>query len=1740
MNDIFKFRDYLIDVHQRFSQGFCLIRSKDIKQLVQEAYHNQARYWPEPLIQLSVNYEKGASLNQLINEGVLHSDCRQIFQIAGNPISLYRHQERAVLCASEQKNYVVTTGTGSGKSLTFFIPIVSAILNEKAASNSTVSRVRAIIIYPMNALANSQEKEIQKFLQNWSDCPIRVGRYTGQESTEEKRQLANNPPDILLTNYMMLEWMLTRRKLENDALLIDSCIDLRFLVLDELHTYRGRQGADVAMLVRRLRATTKSHQMLCIGTSATMSSSDNTLERAESVKRVSGLLFGISPDLIQVIEESLLRVTDSTVNKGDLPRLLRAYFNNPTLATTLAPAQLRRHPLAIWCELNLGVSVQPGQPMRRAIPKSLTNLVAVLRNDLESDGAPAVNISDDELKLSLKTFLISAHQTKDNGRSPFAFKLHQFISGPGRVMLTLEELGKRYITLEPQSFAPLNRPLFTAYFCRSCGHEYLPVYYDTANRKFSPRPIESITGLEDDDVDSVGFLTPAGDINERVFKGGGSTAGLPDLWLEEKNEVLRVKSNYKKLIPKEYRVDAFGNISSIRHPLYYFTPGRFKFCPQCGHYHTSKERDYNRLASLSGESRASATTIITQSALLHLFGKLEATKNDILRNQLKSYCKLLGFTDNRQDAALQAGHFNDFHRLIVLRSAIYKAILQDKSNAGLTISELVDKVFCYLGFGVNSERMKSHYLKDKNLETKALQKALQYIRFYLGYQLYRDLRESWRYNIPSLEKLHLLKIEFEGMIDLMEDETLAKRSSLYARLNKDEKGEVLNLIFNTMRQKRCILADELDPHRQEYLRPYAAQIQDVWVLNHYDADCSAVLLFDRKRQDKNDANLLISPRSGLVQAIKRLCAKFYSEPPSGNDVVILIHRIVERACDFGITLEQGKSNRYQLLSSCLRWKNVSDDKKQTKGVHYNLFFKTLFEVVSEQLTGQEHRLFDLIAAEHTAQVGHDEREQLEIRFRAEDTDSPQSLLPLPLMFCSPTMELGVDISSLNFVYMRNVPPTSANYAQRSGRAGRSGEPAIALSYCHALSPHDLWFFNHPEQMVSGVVKPPVLDLKNKDLIDSHIRATLLGAMRSPLPGEISNILDLDNAETSTNGEFDYPVKQKYSQSFQCDKIKRIALEELMSLFEFNAGVAKSDWEDCLGESIELYCKKSLDASGQIFNQSFDLWRELYRTTIMQRDETYKLLSSPSFVRESEERRMVEARHRQACVHFNQLVSSSHHGESLNGGGDFYTYRYLASQGFIPGYNFPRLPLIAWIEQESVELFQGRPSGRMLSRPRFLALQEFGPNSLIYHSGRIYQVDSLKIGPLKNKGASHLPTQCLQFCEFCGHSVVLDDTQPQYDVCENCQEPLSPAIQSLYQIESVVTKRKDFISAQDEERRKQGFEVQTYYRFAQIRGRLQKRQGEVHGADGKVLVNLSYGPSATIWKINKGLSRRINKDLLGFNIDPMTGKWCSEPKDEKGAKSEPSRRTQRIVPYVKDIRNIIIIKIPEHYANNDKFMPTVQAALSVGIARHFEVEPSEIGVDSLYKQQDGDGLLIYEAAEGGAGILRCLVDEPDRLSKVAKEVLAALHFDPYTGAQLETECNQACYRCLLQYSNQIDHEKIDRTLPQLHEWLMELRNSTIHLQTPINVPTPLDESPASRWKKELETLNLQEPSEYDKEIASLELHIDAFYADRCLCVFLGELPTKAAVLQDLNWRSIAFAKDGSNWDEQFQKLTDYLS
>lgn len=165
--DVFEFRDDLVSEYERFSRSFTKISASDIESAVESAYR-EGRFWPAPLIQLNPNFVSGGSIDELVAAGALDRECAKIFRLKskddtfGKPMVLHKHQREAIEVAKKGQSYVLTTGTGSGKSLSYFIPIIDDILVRKR-NGEAPKGISAIIIYPMNALCNSQREELENF-----------------------------------------------------------------------------------------------------------------------------------------------------------------------------------------------------------------------------------------------------------------------------------------------------------------------------------------------------------------------------------------------------------------------------------------------------------------------------------------------------------------------------------------------------------------------------------------------------------------------------------------------------------------------------------------------------------------------------------------------------------------------------------------------------------------------------------------------------------------------------------------------------------------------------------------------------------------------------------------------------------------------------------------------------------------------------------------------------------------------------------------------------------------------------------------------------------------------------------------------------------------------------------------------------------------------------------------------------------------------------------------------------------------------------------------------------------------------------------------------------------------------------------------------------------------------------------------------------------------------------------------
>ncbi|MGH1506992.1 DEAD/DEAH box helicase [Ralstonia solanacearum] len=1765
--NVFEFRQSLVTEYDEFTRSFTRIKADDIKTFVDSEYASQ-KYWPEPLIQVNPNFQPGGTVEALCQAGQLHPSCADIFRFgkttssAGQSLPLYKHQVEAISLAAAGESYVLTTGTGSGKSLSYFIPIVDACLKSKALDNTP--RTRAIVVYPMNALANSQLEELKKFLGADPGLrPVTFGRFTGQEGPDEREAMKANPPDILLTNFMMLELLLTRQN-AIDQQVIANAKGLKFLVLDELHTYRGRQGADVALLVRRVREAL-AEQLVCIGTSATMATDGTEMERNAKVAEVATRLFGTAIPVTNIITETLRRTTPETESEKTVA---------PSLATAIQGGvpedlgfdEMAKHPVSVWVELTLGLTYESGKP-RRAKPKTLKQAAELL--------ATASGLPEEQCRDYLQRFLLRAYSVTDSaGKSLFAFKLHQFISGGGKVFATLEVPGQRAVTLDGQQFVSgdRTRPLYHVHFCRDCGQEYIPVWDqdDAGGRSFKVRSIDERE--HDDEGVKAGYLVP--DASCRWNETDPES--YPETWVEPRADgEWRIKSTHKKYVPQSVKVHTDGASTSEGGMSAWFVPGSFRFCLSCGVVQTSSGKDSLRLTSLSGEGRSSATTMLTLSSLRYLY-----EQDQELSREAK---KVLGFSDNRQDAALQAGHFNDFLQVLLTRAALYSAI---ESAPGKSLSEkdIANAVFEALGFHRDDFGVRAEYMQQPGLKGPNRRQVQDAMRAILGYRAFYDLRRGWRFNNPNLEQLGLVQVRYPDVDELAADEEEWSEAPTVLRAARPaERAGILRRLFKFMHEGLCIASRYLDRSELDQLRTLSfANLREPWGFTEDERPVPAKWFVTSRPKEENTARLkrqkleeylvIGSSRSRLGRELRNGSTWGGSNPfyKDINDSTYgdVVWALLKAAESYGLVRREETDvglTGWQLNGNAMLW--AAGDGISARQAQDNAFFRNLYRNIAQLLAEPAHQLFDFEAREHTAQVEQEDRLEREARFRFTEKDREEwkanhghDLEWLPVLFCSPTMELGVDISSLNTVYMRNVPPTPANYAQRSGRAGRAGQPALVITYCASQSPHDQYYFRDPVRMVHGQVNAPTLDLANRELVQSHLQAIWLAETGKKLGNSIRDLLDMEKPD-------ELPLTTDLADDLGRPSAQRRAHERGLAVLAMLK-------DELTPERAPWYTPSWPDAVFQRAFKEFDTalsrWRDLYRATVRQIELNYRIENNPAA--NERERREAQQRHNEARKQRDLLLA----GDSAFNS-DFYTYRYLASQGFLPGYNFPRLPLLAYIPARRGNI--GRES--FLSRPRFLALSEFGPYSLIYHEGSQYRVTKalLTIGGQDQvaEGAK-LPTEVARLCPLCGYGHFR--TQRDSDRCVSCGASLDGAeeVKNLYRIENVATKRVERITANEEERVRQGYEMQTTLQFAEAEGKLQMVTAVVTGEEGPLL-ELQYGPAATIWRMNYGWRRRKEKSVLGFLINPVTGHWMGGENESGNGDEEdaPPDRTppQRIVPFVEDRRNILVVKPhPRLGVLSLVTMTTLQYALKRGIESVYQLEESELMAEPLPSRNSRQSILFFEAAEGGAGVLTRIATEPQALAEVVAEALEIIHFKPpaegqtWNKADLAEElneddqriCEAGCYKCLLSYYNQPDHPLIDRLDQEadglLLDILCRLTKSRLEVgsqgRSPEQHRAELERMSTSSlekaWLAYVEEHGYLKPDRAQHSLPAAGVNADFFYDDFNLAVFIdgphhesdGQRAKDADInkrLEDLGYIVVRFAKEITSWAAVFAANAD---
>jgi hypothetical protein len=645
---------------------------------------------------------------------------------------------------------------------------------------------------------------------------------------------------------MMLELLLTRH---GEQQMRDSIYrSLRFLVFDELHTYRGRQGADVGMLIRRIRGCCRS-KLTLIGTSATMASSGSFEKQRETVASVTSKIFGEDISPRQIIGETLSR---SLPNSSTLQsREILSAAVNQSIDNQNGEKELGEHPVALWLENEVALQAEPSGRLKRGTPLSLSEIAKKL--------SAASGESLDSCKQHLCDLLLWISEINrrlvDAGQryTLLPFRLHQFLAQTGAVYATLGKLGARFITLEPgvhHKEDGQEQHIFPHVFSRASGKTFICVFYDTKSSRLLPRDFNNQTTADESLIP--GYVIPGGD---EIWNEDEDWENLPPSWIQNE-QTGKLKKEYVERMPLRMGYDSQGNVEVGREsksPLIGWfmrsAPKGLLFDPTAGLFFDGQTNESTKLTTLGNEGRSTSTTINSFLVLREM-----SRGGFHLRDQ-----KILSFTDNRQDAALQAGHFNDFIRVVRIRAAIARALINAPGQI-LNYRQVGEAIFKELNLDFASYSTSS----DPNPFPTVRAQYEETFCKYLTYQAIYDLRRGWRVVLPNLEKCALLTVDYDRLPENCAFEPGWSSVPYLSGMKPAVREEFLRNVLDCFRLEYAIQSSTLlEPSiLTEAQKEFSDKLRKPW--NFADGDFRPAVLRTCKlhRRENHSASLGISSALG--------------------------------------------------------------------------------------------------------------------------------------------------------------------------------------------------------------------------------------------------------------------------------------------------------------------------------------------------------------------------------------------------------------------------------------------------------------------------------------------------------------------------------------------------------------------------------------------------------------------------------------------------------------------------------------------------------------------------------------------------------------------------------------------------------------------------------------------------------------------------------------------------------------
>ncbi len=1152
-----KVTEAIRDAYIRYLKTIKPFQDPELHREFAQALEEPGRLVKGPILEIAPPFRTGKSLGSLVEKGLLSPQfavlCRNNEALPYER-PLYVHQERAIRKAIAGRNIVVSTGTGSGKTEAFLIPILDALLHEEREGTLGQPGVRALLLYPMNALANDQMKRLRRLLARYP--AITFGRYIGETQYEREQaldyfkenypdepdienelksreEMQATPPHILLTNYAMLEYLLLR---PDDSSLFDGPTGMhwRFIVLDEVHVYNGANATEIAMLLRRLQdrvAWRHGKQLQAFATSATLGGGRADFPK---VAEFASNLFSVpfewvedDPNRQDIIEaehvplstlgetwgearESLYIRLHELAEKWrstpdvDRPRLLSAL-------ESMSPAP--EVPSQVWHDALAFAREQPNESIPRFFYHVLRGEkhLRVVREYLDQHGPTQLNTLAAELfdgNAEALIFLVSAAALARPraGNAPLLpARYHVFARAleGAFICLNREHDAHRGEDAKPRLFLTRHKwcphcasRVFELANCTQCGTAYLIGKVKNKHEaEGEPDILPDIEYLFQDSrlhieevaqrVDYFVLQLRSVLVDEDSLAEEEGVKLADETKVEEMRLCPRCGAVHHPFEPRRCRCkEALLPIFQVRGASR--APTVLQRCVSCSTL--SKQGVVYRF--LTGQN--APVSILTQT----LYQYVPPAREENARSYPGQGRKMLIFTDNRQDAAFFAAYLEWRHSRNLRRRLIVKTLAEAAARGtyDLRLRDILPRLLMQAERAYVFREEQSMDERRRWVATWLMQEFLAFDRRIslegVGLVQFRPVEPDW--TPPSFLTEPPLELDREEAFHL-----------IWALLNTlRQRGVVTYLLqgeVDLLTDKR----EEFEPrHRPGYVREQGSgrsgryQIFG-WVPSDGYSNTRLDIL---RRLIRSQTPEHIMSNEEVDRYGRRLLYELW-EYLIGNGSPWQTYFLRENLAKEG-TLYRLKHEMWTThfmpddeLADwwvCQRCQSITPTNVgnicPTYGCDGHLVPLRIQQDVLRANLYRHMYLYTPPAAmrveEHTAQWKPKKAAQVQNEFIRGKVN---------VLSCSTTFELGVDVGELQVVVLRNVPPTTANYVQRAGRAGRRADAAaFVLTFAQRRS-HDFTFYAEPERMVAGHIRPPTVVLENTKIIRRHMHSVLMAA-----------------------------------------------------------------------------------------------------------------------------------------------------------------------------------------------------------------------------------------------------------------------------------------------------------------------------------------------------------------------------------------------------------------------------------------------------------------------------------------------------------------------------------------------------------------------------------------------------------------------------------------------------------------------